>query len=67
MSGPITPHVTVQTIPDGIRLTVKHSSIVLPPDMAKEIGNWLISSADAHDPLTVPEIPVVTPTGKSIA
>lgn len=66
MPGPITPHVTMQVIPDGIFLSVKHCGICLPPEMAAQIGAQLIALASSHDPLWANPLPVVTPSGKPI-
>lgn len=66
MPGPITPHVKMDMLPDGVRLSVKGVAICLPADMARQVGERLIALADGHDPLWTEPLPVVTPSGKPI-
>lgn len=57
----MTPHITVENDADGVQLTLKSASIVLPPGMAVELARLLLDAADAHDPLGVRSLPVVKP------
>jgi len=63
MTGPITPHLKALPHADGVEVCFKERSLVIPPDMAREFGQQLIDAADAHDPLGVTPLPVVTPKG----
>ena len=66
MTGPITPHIEITPHADGVHLKLKHVEIVLPPDMAKAVGNLLITAADAHDPLGVTPLPEAKVLGKPL-
>lgn len=66
MSGPITPHLEVTAHPDGVHLKLRHVSLVLPPDMAKDVAALLVAVADAHDPLGVLPLPQATVKGKPL-
>jgi hypothetical protein len=62
----ISPHIHVVNDPDGVRLTLRNATLVIPPDMALELANLLVRFALHHDPLAVHPLPEVKPTGDPI-
>jgi hypothetical protein len=42
-SGPMSPHVTVREVPDGVELTVRGTALVLPTTMALRLAHQLLS------------------------
>jgi hypothetical protein len=66
MTGPITPHIEITPHADGVHLKLKHVEIVLPPDMARDLGQLLIDTANGHDPLGVLPLPQATVKGKPL-
>jgi hypothetical protein len=49
-SGPMSPHVAVREVADGVELTVKDSVLVLPTTMALRLAHTLLTVAmgDRH-------------------
>jgi hypothetical protein len=66
MSGPITPHIEITPHADGVHLKLKHVELVLPPQMARDVGQLLIDTANAHDPLGVLPLPEAKVKGKAL-
>lgn len=66
MSGPITPHFKLETHADGVRITVRTGTIIVPADMAVDIGNAILAAAAEHDPATVLPLPEVKPKGDPV-
>lgn len=42
-SGPMTPHVSVREVPDGVELTVRGTAVTLPTTMALRLAHTLLS------------------------
>lgn len=62
----MTPLINIENDADGVRLTLRDRSIVLPPAMANELAQLLLDASAEHDPATVRPQPVVTPSGDPI-